>query len=105
MSTRLELLKRYLQEDPSDVFLRYALAFEYMSMNKNEIAYEQIEKLLNDEPEYLAGYSLAGKLSEHFGNISLAKSWYEKGIELARFQKNQHTLNELQESLNLLNEE
>src|SRR6187549_167719 len=102
MSTRLELLKRYLQEDPSDNFLRYALAFEYMTMNKNEIAYEYIERLINDQPDYLAAYSLAGKLSEHFGNLSLAKTWYEKGIELAREQKNQHTLNELQESLNLL---
>lgn len=100
MSTRLELLKRYLQEDPGDSFLRYALALEFMSLNDSEQAYTQLEKLLNDEPYYLAAYYMAGKLAEGAGKNSQAIDWYSRGIEVARQQKNQHTMNELAEALN-----
>ena len=105
MSTRLELLKRYLQEEPSDSFLRYALALEFIGLNDTKQAYEQLEKLLNDDPDYLAGYYMAGKTAEGLGQISVAKNWYEKGIEIARRQKDPHTLNELSEALILLDEE
>ena len=81
MSTRLELLKRYLQEEPGDSFLRYALALEFMSLNDSEQAYIQLEKLLNDEPYYLAAYYMAGKLAESSGKNSQAIYWYSKGIE------------------------
>ena len=83
MSVRLELLKRYLLEDPSDCFLRYALALEFMSMNDFENAYEHLEKLLNDEPDYLAAYYMAGKSAEALGKNLQAISWYAKGIEVA----------------------
>ena len=99
MSTRLELLKRYLQEDPSDSFLRYALALEFISLNEQKQAYEQLGKLLNDEPDYLAAYYMAGKLAEVTGKNSQAIAWYVKGIEVARQQKNQQTLNELSAAL------
>ncbi len=102
MSTRLELLKRYLQEDPTDSFLRYALALEFMSLNNPEQAYAQLEKLLNEEPYYLAAYYQAGKLAESNGKNSQAISWYLKGIEVARQQKDQKTLDELSAALEVM---
>ena len=105
MSTRLELLKRYLQEEPSDSFLRYALALEFIALNDTNQAYQQLENLLNDDPDYLAGYYMAGKTAESLGQTSVAQNWYSKGIEVARMQKDQHTLNELSEALNLMNDE
>ncbi len=95
MSTRLELLKRYLQEDPTDSFLRYALALEFIKLNETNQAYQQLEKLLNDDPDYLAAYYIAGKTAEGLGQNSNALNWYSKGIEVAKMQKDQHTLNEL----------
>lgn len=104
MSTRLELLKRYLQEDPSDSFLRYALALEFISLNHQEQAYKQLEKLLSDEPDYLAAYYMAGKTAETLGQKTIAINWYTRGIEIARLQNNQHTMNELSEALNQTDE-
>jgi len=99
MSTRLELLKRYLQEDPSDSFLRYALALEFIALNDHQMAYEQLTKLLFDDPDYLAAYYMAGKSAEIIEKNNEAKNWYEKGMEVARTQKDQHTMNELSAAL------
>ncbi len=104
MSTRLELLKRYLEEDPSDSFLRYALALEFIKLNDNNHAYQQLEKLLNDDPDYLAGYYQAGKTAESLGLKNDSIKWYSKGIEVARMLKDQHTLNELSQAMNLMEE-
>jgi tetratricopeptide (TPR) repeat protein len=95
MNTRIELLKRYLQEDPSDSFLRYALALEFIALNEHELAYEHLTSLLNDDPDYLAGYYMAGKTAEALQKNSEAINYYATGIEVAKLQKNQHTLNEL----------
>lgn len=100
MNTRMEILKRYLVEDPSDSFLRYALALEFIALNDNEQAYQQLEKLLNDDPDYLAAYYMAGKSAEALGETTTAMNFYAKGIEVARSQKDLHTLNELTEAFN-----
>ena len=105
MSTRLELLKRYLLEDPADSFLRYALALEFISLNETIQAYQQLEKLLNDDPDYLAGYYMAGKTAESLGRSTDSLKWYTKGIEVAKMQKDQHTMNELTQAMNLMEEE
>ncbi len=102
MSTRLELLKRYLQEDPSDSFLRYALALEFIALNDHLMAYEQLTKLLFDDPDYLAAYYMAGKTAEAIQKNDAAKNWYAKGIEVAKMQKDLHTMNELSAALDSL---
>ena len=104
MSTRLEILKRYLEEDPYDSFLRYAMALEFIAVNNHEQAYQQLDKLLNDDPDYLAAYYMAGKSAEASGQITLAMNWYSKGIEVARHQNDMHTLNELTAAMNLIEE-
>lgn len=104
MSTRLELIKRYLQEDPSDSFLRYALALEFIALNLNKDAYEHLEKLLADDPDYLPAYYMAGKTAEANNDNNFAIKWYSKGILVAGIQKDQHTLNELTAALNVLEE-
>lgn len=104
MSTRLELIKRYLQEEPSDSFLRYALALEFIGLNMPKDAYEHLERLLEDDPDYLPAYYMAGKTAEATGENILAIKWYSKGILVAGIQKDQHTLNELTAALNVLEE-
>ncbi len=99
---RIEILKRYLTEDPSDTFLRYALALEYIGINDQKQANVLLENLLNEEPDYLAGYYMAGKTSEALSDLGKAKEWYSRGILVAEHQKNQHTLNELRSALEVL---
>src|SRR5262245_23526673 len=104
MSTRLEVIKRYLEEDPSDSFLRYGLALEYLSVNKNEEARIQFETLINDDPDYLAAYYQLGKTYELLGENAKALNSYARGIEVAKTQKNSHTAGELQSAHDALDE-
>jgi tetratricopeptide (TPR) repeat protein len=99
MNTRMELLKRYLTEDPSDSFLRYALALELIALNDHNGAYGHLTKLINDDPEYLAAYYITGKTAEALNKNIEAIKFYSKGIEVAGKQKNQHTLSELNAAL------
>ena len=104
MSTRLELLKRYLIEDPSDSFLRYAIAMEYISSNDQNDALEQLKNLINDDPDYLAAYYMAAKAAENLNLIPLARKFYETGISVATMQKDLHTASELRAALEMIEE-
>jgi len=99
MNTRLEILKSYLKEDPSDSFLRYALALEYIAVGDHQNASQELEQLLNENPDYLPAYYMAGKSYEILKEIEKAKVYYRKGIELAKSLRNTHTLNELNAAL------
>jgi Tfp pilus assembly protein PilF len=102
MSTRLEILKSYLKEEPSDSFLRYALALEFIAINDHQSASRELEQLLNENPDYLPAYYMAGKTYEELKEIERAKDYYLRGIELAKMLKNTHTLNELNAALEQL---
>ena len=102
LNTRIEILKRYLEEDPSDSFLRYALALEFIGLNDNDEAFSRLQELLNEEPDYLAAYYMAGKAAEAIGKKSSAVEFYSRGIEVARHQNDLHTMNELKAALDLL---
>ena len=75
-----------------------------MKLNENTLALNQLTSLISDAPSYLPSYYMAGKLAEGGGRNSEAILFYSKGIDLAREQKNMHTLSELQEALNQLEE-
>jgi tetratricopeptide (TPR) repeat protein len=103
MSTRLELLKRYLEEDPADSFLRYAIAIEYIGVSDHKLALEHLKTLINVDPDYLASYYMAGQCCEVLGRPGDASMYYEKGIVVAEHQKEMHTLMELKNALLMVN--
>ena len=98
---RIRLLKRYCEEDPNDPFNLYALANEYM-VAQPETAEDYFEKLLEKHPGYLPTYYQAAHLYVQREAFSLALKVYEKGIALARLQKNDKTLRELQSAYDTL---
>lgn len=102
MSIRIELLKRYLLEDPSDSFLRYALALEFIALENHLDAYTELSKLLIDDPDYLAAYYITGKSAEELGKKTEALHLYMKGLEVSKAQKNVHTMNELAAAIETL---
>ncbi len=56
MSTRLDQLRAMLAEEPDDAFIRYAIALEYKRSGNMEEAVVQLERLLTDDPKYIACY-------------------------------------------------
>jgi len=100
--SRIELLRQYLLEDPSDNFSQYALALEYARENLRKEAILLLEQLLTRKPDYLSCYNQLGKLYETEGKQAEAINIFQKGIEIARKQKNKKTLGELQTALDSL---
>lgn len=91
-----------LAAEPGDEFLQYAIAVEYFAAGKTEKAVEGLEKLLQQNPQYLAAYYQLGKCHETQTDTEKAKTIYAAGIEVAQKQGKTKTLNELREALFLL---
>ncbi len=98
---RIDQLLELLKQEPDDQFLNYALALEYAKEDKSK-AISIIEKILERDPDYLAGYYQLGQLLEQTESISKAKEVYSKGIEIARKQRNNKTMGELNTAFDLL---
>jgi tetratricopeptide (TPR) repeat protein len=99
---RIDVIKEMLLQEPHDSFLNYALAIELEKENRIAEAITTIEKIIARDEQYLGAYYKLGKLHEASGGRSKAAAVYEKGILIARQQKNNKTLNELNEALQQL---
>ena len=101
-TARLNLLLKYLEEEPNDPFNLYAIATEYLS-ESIEKAKEYFDLLLNKYPEYLATYFHAAQLYVDIEQEEKAIEIYKAGITLAKAQNNSKTLRELESAFqNLL---
>ncbi|MBL0105176.1 MAG: tetratricopeptide repeat protein [Bacteroidetes bacterium] len=102
MSDRISTLREYLKDDPNDPFLRYALALEIRAAGQNETAFEELMWLIENQPDYLPSYYMAGQVAEQINKIPEAVLFYQKGIELAKAQNQRNTLGELKTALSLI---
>ncbi len=92
---RLEELRKFLEEDPDDPFLKYALALEMIAMDQHEQACNELHALLEKHPDYLPAYYIVAKESLHLNQRETATSLLQQGIVLAKKLNNKHTLAEL----------
>ncbi|SFW32088.1 tetratricopeptide repeat protein [Chitinophaga sancti] len=96
---RIASIKEFLKQTPNDSFLKHALALEYIKLGNDTDARQQFEELLAHEPGYVGSYYHLGKLLERAGAEQEAIAIYEKGMEMAKAEKNKHAYNELQMAL------
>ena len=96
MTIRIEELKKFLSEDPSDCFSAYALALEFMKINKTDDAISLLQQVLLIDKNYLAAYYQIGKLYEFKKDYAAASSAYKNGMEIAEKKNDRKTFNELQ---------
>lgn len=99
---RLNQILEMLKSEPRDSFLNYALALEYAKENNISKAIELIQELLSQDENYLGAYYQLGKYYEQNLQKEKAIMIYQKGILIARQQKNNKTLVELNEALLML---
>lgn len=102
---RIKLLKQYLEKEPLDDFLNYALALEYQKSNDLSATIEILTALLKRNPQYLAAYYQLGKTYEQAGLIENAIETYRQGKIIAQAQNDKKTLGELNEALLMLDVE
>ena len=92
---RIEKIKEMLTENPSDSFLKHALALEYIKVGNDSDARKLFESVLENEPGYIGSYYHLAKLLERIGETNEAIKIYEKGMEEARRAGDNHSLSEL----------
>jgi Tfp pilus assembly protein PilF len=93
---RIEKLKEFLQANPTDNFLRHALALEYLKVGQDNDAKLLFETILTESPDYIGSYYHLAKLLEKLEQTQQAIEWYEKGMAAAKAAKDNHAYNELQ---------
>jgi len=92
---RIEKLKEFLKQDPTDSFLQHALALEFIKAGDDATAKSLLEEILQREPEYIGSYYHLAKLFERNNDRATALNWYEKGMEQAKKTGENHAYNEL----------
>ena len=99
---RQEKLKEFIARDPSDFFSRHALALEYIKQGNENDARTLLESIILENPTYVGSYYHLGKLYERIGEITMAETTYQKGIEESKKINDRHAMSELASALDLL---
>ncbi|MBC6493130.1 tetratricopeptide repeat protein [Flavihumibacter stibioxidans] len=96
---RIQKLKAFLAEAPSDSFLKHALALELIKLGDEMQARELFEQILEKDPEYIGTYYHLARLLERAGDIQAAITCYQKGMDAAGRAGDQHAFGELRSAL------
>jgi Tfp pilus assembly protein PilF len=100
--SRIELLKQFLEENANDSFSRYALALEYIKLNRLDDARHEFETVRTNDPDYLAAYYQLGQLYIKLSLPHEAEKTFRSGIGVAVKQGDAHTQSELESALESL---
>jgi len=101
-NTRLQKLLEFISEQPDDLFLKYALAMEYLGINEIVKAKEYFEEVLKVDKNHVAAYYQLGKIFERMGNNPEAIAIYEKGMEAAKIKNDSRSMREIKTALDEL---
>jgi tetratricopeptide (TPR) repeat protein len=99
--SRYAKLVEMLDKQPDDLFLQYALAMEYLGMQKPQDAEKLFRAIIETDVHYVAAYYQLGKLLEPV-NEHEAINIYEKGMEEAQLKNDRKTVNEFRAALDEL---
>ncbi|HNA58687.1 MAG TPA: hypothetical protein PLJ43_11215 [Chitinophagales bacterium] len=93
---RIPQLLSYLNDNPGDAFLNYALALEYIKIGDKEEGRKYFEHLVNIQPDYVGTYYHLAKLYISMKLPEQAEKCFQSGIAVAQKLGDQHALAELQ---------
>jgi thioredoxin-like negative regulator of GroEL len=99
---KLAGLKEILSMDPKNSFARYGLAMELSGRGETDAAVAEFTTLVENDPDYTAGYFMAAQTLEKAGRAPAAIERLHAGIASARRTGNNHALSEMQAMLDEL---
>ncbi len=99
-STRLNKLLEFLEAEPNDPFVLYAIATEYNTQGDSEKALSYYLQLIEKHPDYVGTYYHLGKLYEKNQETEKAIEIYKMGMFEARKKGDNHAHSELQGAFN-----
>ena len=101
-TSRLDILKSMVAQNPADSFTRYGLAMEYKNSGDWEGAMREFHALIAASPDYHAAYFHGGQTLERLGREDEARELYGRGVEAATRAGDDHARAEMQGALDLL---
>src|SRR5207253_9729517 len=81
---RIAALNDILTENPKDAFARYGLAMEYSKQGDFDRALAECSILIENHPDYTAGYFMAAETVARAGRSDEAKKMLGDGVASAR---------------------
>ena len=100
--SRLDELKKFLDEDPTDAFTHYAIALEYIAKRNYDEAIAKFEEVLALDPNYVAAYHQLGLLYVRLDLVDDARKIFEQGIRVADQIRDAHARSEMEDALDEL---
>jgi tetratricopeptide (TPR) repeat protein len=100
--SRRQMLEQFIAGKPNDAFARYGLALECAKEGDNPAAENHFRTLLNDHPQYVAGYFQFAQLLTRLGHLDEARKTLSDGIVVAQKAGDMHARDEMQSTLNAL---
>jgi len=97
--SRRNMLEEFVATHPQDAFARYGLAMECANQGDSDAAITNFEKLLAENPNYVAGYFQYGQFLARLSRTADAKRTLGHGIEAARRTGDQHAGSEMEAAL------
>jgi tetratricopeptide (TPR) repeat protein len=98
-TSRIEILRQLLEQDPKSTFARYGLAMEFVKSGDLGAAVAEFEAVAATDPTYSAAYYHGGQAMEKLGRLDDARDLYRRGIAQTR---DPHAAAELQAALDIL---
>ena len=96
------MLQTFLEKNPRDSFCRHALAMEWVKAGDDNAARQQLESLLDDDPDQTGSYYHLGKILERKGETEAALTVYGRGLESAERTRDAHAARELRQAMEAL---
>ena len=96
---RIAALNDILTENPKDAFARYGLAMEYSKQGDFDRALAEFSILIENHPDYTAGYFMAAQTLVRAQRAEEAKKMLQSGISSARRTGNLHAQSEMEAML------
>ena len=100
MINRLNSLLELHKKDPTDSFVTYGIALEYISANDYQKAEDYLSLILKNDPKYVPAYMQYAMLKEKVNEIDEAKRIYKEGIIVAKDTNDLKAAREMEEFLN-----
>jgi predicted Zn-dependent protease len=96
---RLANFRTFISRSPQDPFPRYGLAMEHRTRGELAEAWTAFSELLENFPDYVPTYLMAGGTLVSLGRKEEAAAIYQRGVEVASKTGDQHARRELESAL------
>ena len=101
-TSKEELYKEFLKDNPDDPLVHFSLALLYLDENRLEAAIEALETTIQLQPDYMAAFWKLANAYEGMQETGKAVQTYEQTLQLAQQNDDSNMIEDVQERLEFL---